>query len=125
MQIQSISGIFFLALLLLGCQNESKQESTNLVGFWEIQEAYRNGQFTESLDELFFEFFEDGTMRTNITGIPDDATYTFSKNKIEQRESDLDIDYTIQNLSDSTLNLTTSIRDFNFRFLLVKRIPQE
>lgn len=118
-------GTFLVVAFLTGCQQEPKEDPQDLVGYWEIQEAYRNGQQTESLDELFFEFFADGTMRTNISGVPTDATYEVKGNSVQQRESDMEVDYTIQEVSDSTLTLSTTIRNFNFRFALGKRIPQE
>lgn len=118
-------GTLLLIAFLAGCKQEPAEDPQDLIGYWEIQEAYRNSQQTESLDELFFEFFEDGTMRTNISGIPTDAVYEVKGNTVQQRETDMEVDYTIQEATDSILILSTTIRDFNFRFALRKRIPQE
>ena len=64
-------------------------------------------------------------MRTNISGVPAEASYELQGEKVLQRESEMDIDYTVQGLTDTTLTLSTTIRDFDFRFVLNKRIPQE
>ena len=120
-----VLGILVFLLLLGSCKQEPTEDPQDLIGYWEIQSAYRNGQQTESLDELFFEFFEDGTMRTNISGIPTDAAYTVKGNSINQLESDMDVAYSIEEATDSTLTLTTTIRNYNFRFDLGKRVPQE
>lgn len=126
---RSLTIPYCFCLLILGlltaCQAEPQKEPDSITGYWEIKEAYRNGQQTESLDELFFEFFADGTMRTNISSFPANASYELKGNRIMQREGEMDIDYAIEQVSDSTLTLTTNIRNFNFRFDLVKRNPQE
>jgi len=116
---------FFIGLTFWSCRQEPANDTDDLVGYWEIEEAFRNGQLTESLDELYFEFFQDGTMRTNISGVPAEASYELQGEKVLQRESEMDIDYTVQGLTDTTLTLSTTIRDFDFRFVLNKRIPQE
>jgi len=118
-------GALFITVLLASCKQEPKEDPQDLIGYWEIQNAYRNGQQTESLDELFFEFLADGTMRTNISGIPNDAAYAVKGNTVQQRESDMEIDYTIQEATDSTLILSTTIRNYDFRFELDQRVPQE
>ena len=62
---------FFLACigLLTGCQDEQTSSKEELIlGRWEIQQAYRNGRTTESLEELYFEFYKDGKMNTNLLG---------------------------------------------------------
>lgn len=114
-----------LVALLAGCKQEPQEDPQDLIGYWEIQNAYRNGEQTESLDELFFAFYEDGTMRTNISGVANDAVYEVKGNTVQQRESNMDVDYTIQETTDSSLVLTTTIRNFNFRFELDKRVPQK
>lgn len=111
---------------LAACQDSqetSRQEY--LLGRWELQQAYRNGQVTESLQELYFEFFQDGKMSTNILGAPETATYELEENELRQRDSQMDINYQIEELSDSLLVLTTNLRSYDFRFRLHKRIQEE
>ena len=90
-----------------------------LIGKWEIVEAYRNGNLAESLDDLFFEFYEDGKMRTNILGSSSQSDYEIDGQKILQGGDDgVEVDYQIEEVSDSTLVLTTALRRYNFSFSL-------
>ena len=111
---------------LSACQDTQEIDRREyLLGRWEIQEARRNGQATESLEELYFEFFQDGKMTTNLLGVPETASYDLEENELRQRDSQMDIDYQIEELTDSLLVLTTNLRDYDFRFRLHKRIQEE
>lgn len=111
---------------LSACQDGQEIDRQEyLLGRWEIQEARRNGQATESLEELYFEFFQDGKMTTNLLGVPETASYDLEENELRQRDSQMDIDYQIEELTDSLLVLTTNLRDYDFRFRLRKRIQEE
>ncbi len=119
-----------LAVLLmstaLSCGGEQEQKNEEmLLGKWELERASRNGQVTESLTDLYFEFFQDGKMRTNISGLPESVTYEVSGNTIHQREGQMDIDYNIESISDSMLVLAAEINDFNFNFVLAKAVQEE
>lgn len=128
MKYKSVFGYFVIGIFLLfasGCKKDKVDDSGKLLGRWDIIEATRNGQATESLDQLFFEFFQDGKMRTNILGATEDAVYSMESMIIKQRESQLEIDYTVDSLTDSVLNMYTTINRFNFRFRLGKTIEEE
>lgn len=113
-------------LLLTNCGNEGVKEEKDLIlGRWEIQEAYRNGRVTESLAELYFEFFQDGKMTTNILGTPETATYELDGSQVRQREGQLDINYQVEELTDSTLILATELQGFAFRFSLHRDLPED
>jgi hypothetical protein len=113
-------------LFLTGCGRERNVNQEELIlGRWEIQQAFRNGQATESLDELYFEFFKDGKMRTNLMGTPETATYELDDSQLSQRDSQMDINYHIENLSDSSLVMTTRLRDYDFRFQLRRSVQEE
>lgn len=121
-----ILSLVLITFTLWTCASEEKEiEKNNLLGRWEIQEARRNGRPTESLDNLYFEFFEDGKMVTNLSGSQESAVYEVNEDIIAQRESQFDVDYQIRNLTDSTLELAAQIRDFNFSFSLSKAILEE
>ena len=121
-----IAVLFLVFGVIYSCKPEAKTNHAELIlGRWDIQEATRNGKPTESLAELYFEFFEDGSMRTNLSGTAEQAKYEISDSKISQRDSPLEADYVIESLVDSTLLLSTELRGFNFRFLLVKSIQEE
>ncbi|MEN0005229.1 MAG: hypothetical protein AAF798_13840 [Bacteroidota bacterium] len=112
--------------LLTTCKKDVEDNSAELlVGRWEIQEASRNGRSTASLDNLYFEFYEDGSMRTNLSGATETAKYALEPPTIRQMESKMDADYTIQEITDSTLFMSTELRGYAFRFLLKKIIPEQ
>ncbi|NRB52679.1 MAG: hypothetical protein HRU41_33770 [Saprospiraceae bacterium] len=128
MKYKSVFGfttLIFSFLFLLGCKSESVDNTDQLIGRWDIREAKRNGQATESLDQLYFEFFQDGNMKTNILGADEEATYELDDNTIRQRESQLPIDYTIESISDTSLIMNATINRFNFRFQLGKTVEEE
>jgi len=128
MKYKSVFGYFVIGIFLFfasGCNEDKVDDSGKLLGRWDIIEASRGGQATESLDQLFFEFFQDGKMRTNILGATEDAVYSMENMIIKQRESQLEIDYTVDSLTDSVLTMYTTINRFNFRFRLGKTIEEE
>ena len=118
--------ILFSIALLASCQSRQENDNQDIIlGKWEIRQAYRNGRLTESLDELYFEFFQDGKMNTNILGMPESSIYAIKGNQLQQREGQLDIDYTIEELSDSLLVLSTELRGYNFRLSLKRTIRED
>ena len=120
-----ITSTLFLSLFSLGlnsCANEPKIEQTDLLGRWEIKEAYRNEQSAEDMQGLFFEFFGDGKMLTNMSSSTSEAQFELKKQTILQRGGEMDADYEIASLSDTSMVLVTVLRDYNFRFVLKKSI---
>ena len=104
------------------CKNEPKIDKDDLLGRWEIREAYRNEKKSEDLMGLFFEFFGDGKMLTNISGATTESLYELKKQTLMQRGGDMDADYEITSLNDTSLVLVTTLREYNFRFVLGKSI---
>ncbi len=121
------SGILLLVLgatAFFACQNNHTEETAQqLIGRWELEQALRNGSPTESLDHLYFEFRPDGKLLTNIAGLPEEGTYELKKQQLLQRNTQINADYTIEEIMDSSLVLTTDLRGFSFRFLFKKGIP--
>ena len=112
--------------LLTGCQEEQSDKKEELIlGRWEIQQAYRNGKTTESLEQLYFEFYKDGKMNTNLLGATETASYEMENGTLLQRDSQMDINYNIQELNDSILVMTTQLRSFDFQFRLRRSIQEE
>jgi len=113
----------FLAVAtgLFACKTEKQDDySDKILGRWDLIEAQRNGDPTESIAGLFFEFQTGGAMRTNLSRTEETAAYTVEDNKILQRQSQIEADYTIEAVTDSTMTLATTLRNTNFRFLLGK-----
>lgn len=124
--------IVFISFIFAGsiaCTSDSTQvedkTSSYLIGRWDIQQASRNGKPTESLDELYFEFFEDGAMRTNLTGATQSGTYSLTEKVIQQRETQMDADYNIEEISDTTLTINTTLKGQVFKFYLHKSQLEE
>ncbi len=117
----SLSFIFFtLCCLLAACAGEAETVDERLYGRWEITEGLRNGRPAESLSELFFEFEETGILRTNLSGATIEGEYKLDDDRILQREAEIETEYKVVSLTDSTLVLTTRLRNFNFEFQMVK-----
>lgn len=100
-----------------------------IVGRWDLREATRNGKPTTSLDELYFEFYADGTIRTNFSGATESAQYRLEENRIIQRESSLDTEYEIESINDSLMVMTTALErndiNYKFRFILGRTVQEE
>ena len=118
--IESILLISLVSISFNACKNEPKIEQEDLLGRWELQEGFRNEQKSEDLAGLFFEFFGDGKMLTNMSGVTAEAQYELKKQTLLQRGGDMDADYQITTLDDSSLVLMTTLREVNFRFVLGK-----
>jgi hypothetical protein len=112
---------FCLALFLCACSGTPVISPDKLSGRWDIKEAFRNDRPTESMEALFFEFKPNGKMITNLIGADIEATYELQEDKILQRKSELEADYVIEGFTDTTLTLSTTLRDYKFRFLLHKK----
>ncbi len=127
-RIANLSVVFILglALVLSSCGEPAEQDDQSLLlGKWVINQALRNGQPTESLDELYFEFYDDGQMNTNLTGEAQSGVYQLEEGVIMQRESGIDADYRIEEINDSLLVLSTMLRDHSFRFQLRRKLQEE
>jgi len=112
----------------LACGPEESTDTTSpdqILGRWELRDAMRNGRPTESLDDLYFEFFLDGKMMTNIGGATESASYTLEEDQIHQTESQFDVHYQIRELNDSIMVLGTEIRGSSFKFTLAKALQEE
>lgn len=109
------------AFLLLGCESEEEKIQQMIIGRWTLEEAQRNNRVTESLASLYFIFREEGTMETNLLGSEEMYFYSVSPLEIVQKGTRIEpIVYQIKQLSDSTAELSTSLRNFNFVFKLRK-----
>lgn len=113
--------LFFSTLLFTACTDDGAANAKlqQLAQRWEIREASRNGRITESLDQLYFDFTADGTLKTNLSGATETGTYEMNDDQILQRGTQIEADYNVVNLSDTLLVLTTKIRNSSFKFELV------
>ena len=117
---------YFMTLLgavLIACNggnsNQQKIQAAQIQGSWEVIEASRNGQATESLDGLFFRFSDNGTLTTNLMGSDVESPYELSGNTIVQKGDDA-LSYTIGEVADNRLVLETKLQDMDFKLVLQK-----
>ena len=114
--------LFFVFLLLLGasCQDEpdSAYQTEMFLGRWELSEALRNGEPTQTLGRAFFEFLPENKLLTNLAGVQEEYTYELQGEQLSQKGGRLPLDMKIDSLSDSTLVLSMTIRDTAFKLTL-------
>ena len=114
-----------MGILLTSCGPDSSLDKDALIGRWELRQATRDGKPTESLDQLYYEFIEDGSMKSNLAGQTESGKYEIDNEKLLQRDTKLEVDYLIESLSDSVMTLTTNLRNIHFKFVLEKVIKEE
>lgn len=119
-----LSILFIYAIVFTGCGKDAVDEGPQLEGRWEVEEARRNGRLTESLRGLYFDFGQEGSFTTNISGMDENGRYEVSENSIATSEVQLSLDYKINELSDSTLELTSVFQDYRF-FFRFRRIADQ
>lgn len=113
---------FILTFVSCGVDQNTKEQRTLIIGKWELAEGRRGGKVTQSLEGTFFEFTPTGKMLTNlpIRGA-DNSSYEIKDNRILQKLPDnLELVYNIVELTPTNLQLTTTLRGFDFLFLLHK-----
>ncbi len=117
--VSAVSLLMVLLWSVLACRNDRNDDLLEqLIGRWEIEEAYRSGRLTESLAELYFEFLPNGKLLTNIAGMPEEVAYELSGKKILQRNGQIDVEYQVESIEADNLVLTTNLRNYAFRFVL-------
>jgi hypothetical protein len=106
-----------LAIVLLqSCNMDAPVNDELLHGNWEIVTAKRNGRSTKTLDGAVFEFMRDGTMRTNLTGDAVVSEYRVDDNLVTQTLHGEEVTYSIVEITDSSLYLTSVLEDVPFEF---------
>jgi hypothetical protein len=110
-----------LICCLVSCHLFVDKKSGWLIGEWQLVQAFRNERVTESLDNLYMEFLTTGQVKTNILGMDELYEYQYQGGEITQNAPGIgQIVYKITAMTDTTLELTTSLKNFNFRFLMKK-----
>ncbi len=91
-KLLSGSLVCLLIMCQMACESEPKENYDSLYGKWELETATKSGKLTELLTGLFFDFSEDGSMRTNVTGTPESVNFSVEEGLILQREGRIDLD---------------------------------
>lgn len=114
-----LSILLLIFIFLASCkQDRVPEQEINLEGKWNIYEAYRNNELTNTLQEGYF-MFKDSLMETNILGEEISGTYFLEENVITHT-SVLQADYKVVNYATDSMELTTTIQGFDFRFKIEK-----
>jgi hypothetical protein len=105
--------------LLSSCKRDSAAESYYINGTWDVYEAYRSGEKTETLSKAFFTFGAD-SMQTNILG---DTVYVpFSRDgRLIMQGGSYPIQFKIERFDKDTLELSAKIRKYSFLFKTLSR----
>ena len=114
MKNSSILVLVLFITIISACKPDKNNAPELLLGRWEVIEASRNGRPTESLADLYFEFTHDGKLMTNVTGIPEEGTYEVRGDQVLQRNTQLDADYNIEEITEDKLVLATELRGYAF-----------
>jgi hypothetical protein len=104
---------------LASCKgDDAKKNSLN--GHWNLKYAELNGQPAPSLERIHFDFDKDN-LTTNFNEATTDETtgYTLKNEKLI-KNSQPQIEFTIETQTDSTLEMTTQMRGFDFKLVLVR-----
>ena len=120
MRIQAL--LFFGCLVLCSCKDEAPpppEEPSKILGEWVIDRATRNGLATETLRGMFIRFDEQ-RVSTNMLSEEMSGSYQLDGSTIEHDLNGLDSDLSIRVLTDSTLELTTTMRGYAFEFFLIR-----
>ena len=117
---KNLWGSLVLVLLMglpIACSSDTAA-AQELNGRWELTSASIDGEDSDRLENLYFEFLAD-QMNTNILG--EDGTYPFHLHgSVIDQESEPAVSYEFQIDSDSTLALSTDIRGKTFVFHLLR-----
>ncbi len=131
-RLRHIAVLFCSIFLIISCKTDNKVsypplkelETNELDGRWKMHEAYKEEQRTKLLDNAFFDFNAGETIATNILGDETPYPYVLGQNNLTVNGGRNGLYKVLAKTSD-TLTLATKIRNFNFRFILVKSKDEE
>ena len=115
--------LLLTSLILVSCNGDDAKK-IDLNGRWDLKYAELNGQPAPSLERIYFDF-NNGNLTTNFNEATTDETTSFElkKEKIV-KNSTPKIEFSIESQTDSLLELTTEMRGFDFKLVLVRGLTQ-
>jgi hypothetical protein len=124
---------FFLILLqglfFTNCGDDASQKeeslSSKLQGSWDLKKAFRDKKQTVALENTFFEFGEEGAMKTNfnVDMKTESQSFTLKNNILHQVSENTDKQtYHIYEASDTSLTLQTRYKGYEFKLIMEKRL---
>ncbi len=111
-------------LIMASCKSDKIQvETSSIQGDWELVSATRDGKLTRTVDGALFSFdFTNQSMTTDLLGSEASSPFHMEKSTIVQEIPG--IEYEIIAQTDTSLQLTMTMRNTDFGFLL-KRPKEE
>ena len=105
------------SLCIIGCFSDSEKKAS-LNGRWEMKYAELNGQPAPMLEGMYFQF-DEKNVTTNFNEATQDETtpFVFKDAKII-KESTPSVEFDVTSLSDTTLEMTTELRGYDFKLVL-------
>ncbi len=109
--------LLFNSIFIIGCFSDSEKK-VSLNGRWDIAYAELNGQPAPMLQGMYFQFDEKNvTTNFNEATQPETTPFSFKDSKII-KESSPSVEFEVTNLSDTTLEMTTELRGYDFKLVL-------
>lgn len=121
LQLLAILAMLLGSLLIYSCNTSETQalETSDVLGKWNLKEAYRGGKPTETLRGVYFEFMENGQAKTNfnLEGQDKMLTYEMKEGKILMK-GDGSLDIKAEKDLDGNLTFNTSLQNYKFKLIL-------
>ncbi len=111
-------------LLMVGCEVDKPSKAgiteANFSGEWTMNTAFKDGKETKLLDNAFFKFDTVGNFSTNIQGDATDYPFKLSGNTIHV-DGTKPNKYSVLKLTQDTLIMETRLRNFDFKFVTLRK----
>jgi len=112
-----------LVVLAFGCKPEKITKSIevgDLTGKWNIFHVTRNGKVTKTLENGFFVFQADNTIKSNLFPEENSHTFKFERDKIDIEGLDNLNNFKIESIKNDTMVLESKVNIFDMKFYLRK-----
>lgn len=101
----------------MSCDTDSDKKA-NLDGRWEMKYGELNGQPAPALEGMYFQFEgKNVTTNFNETAMDETIPFQFKESKII-KQSNPSVEFDVVSLTDSTLEMTTELRGYDFKLVL-------
>ncbi len=129
MNLLKLLPLITVFVFLSACENEpqgSTFEKKYLIGKWELTDAWRNNRKTETLTGTYYEFAENGMMKTNLTSDLSEGIFAFEfDGKTLIQKGTEEVVYSLDSLTETILIFSMNIKNFPFKLALTKSVPTE
>ena len=111
--------VCFAVMGVIACKNDRKT-ALPFVGHWSLTYGEINGRPAPSLENIYFEFGID-SLKTNFTQSEQEELGSFDVDKHRIIQNTIErIEYDVEEMTDSTLEMTTALRGLDFKLFLKK-----